>query len=100
MKQNKVLLIGWDAADWKIIWPLIAKGEMPALKKLMDKGVYGNMSTMNPPLSPMLWSSVATGKTPDKHGVHGFIEVMPYRKGIRPVTTNSRKAKAVEEHPP
>ena len=95
MKQNKVLLIGWDAADWKIIWPLIAKGEMPALKKLMDKGVYGNMSTMNPPLSPMLWSSVATGKTPDKHGVHGFIEVMPYRKGIRPVTTNSRKAKAI-----
>ncbi|WP_452226731.1 alkaline phosphatase family protein [Lacinutrix cladophorae] len=95
MKQNKVLLIGWDAADWKIIWPLIAKGEMPALKKLMDKGVYGNMSTMNPPYSPMLWSSVATGKTPDKHGVLGFIELMPNMKGIRPVTTNSRKAKAL-----
>ncbi|WP_083478264.1 alkaline phosphatase family protein [Lacinutrix himadriensis] len=95
MKQNKVLLIGWDAADWKIIWPLITKGEMPALKKLMDKGVYGNMSTMNPPYSPMLWSSVATGKTPDKHGVLGFIELMPNNKGVRPVTTNSRKAKAI-----
>lgn len=95
MKQNKVLLIGWDAADWKIIWPLIAKGEMPALKKLIGKGVYGNMSTMNPPYSPMLWSSVATGKTPDKHGVLGFIELMPSMKGIRPVTTNSRKAKAI-----
>ena len=89
MKKNKVLLIGWDAADWEIIGPLIAKGQMPALKSVIDRGVYGNMSTMNPPYSPMLWSSVATGKTPDKHGVLGFIEVTPDIKGIRPVTTNS-----------
>ena len=93
--SKKVLLIGWDAADWKIIWPLIAKGQMLALKKLIERGVYGNMGTMDPPYSPMLWSTVATGKTPDKHGVHGFIEIMPNMKGIRPVTVNSRKAKAL-----
>lgn len=95
MKKNKVLLIGWDAADWKIIGPLLAKGQMPALKKLIDNGVYGNMSTMNPPYSPMLWSSVATGKTPDKHGVLGFLELMPNLKGVRPVTVNSRKTRAL-----
>jgi len=95
MSKPKVLLIGWDAADWKIIGPLMAKGQMPALKKLIDKGVYGNMSTMNPPYSPMLWSTVATGKTPDKHGVLGFIELLPNMKGIRPVTVNSRKSKAI-----
>lgn len=94
-KKHKVLLIGWDAADWEIIWPLIKKGQMPALKKLIENGVYGNMSTMNPPYSPMLWSSVATGKTPDKHGVLGFIEVMPNMKGIRPVTVSSRKSRAI-----
>ena len=93
--KKKVLLIGWDAADWQIIWPLIAKGEMPALKKLIETGVYGNMSTMNPPYSPMLWSTVATGKTPDKHGVLGFVELMPNHKGVRPVTVNSRKSKAI-----
>ncbi len=95
MKKNKLLLIGWDAADWKIIGPLLAKGHMPSLKKLIDNGVYGNMSTMNPPFSPMLWSSVATGKTPDKHGVLGFIETLPNKKGIRPVTTNSRNSRAI-----
>ncbi len=95
MKKSKVLLIGWDAADWKLIGPLLAKGQMPALKSLIDKGVYGNMSTMNPPYSPMLWSSVATGKTPDKHGVLGFIEVLPDNSGVRPVTVNSRKSKAI-----
>ena len=95
MAKNKVLLIGWDAADWKIIGPLLAKGQMPALKKVIDNGVYGNMSTMNPPYSPMLWSSVATGKTPDKHGVLGFIELMPDLQGVRPVTANSRKSRAI-----
>lgn len=93
--KNKVLLIGWDAGDWKIIGPLLAKGQMPALKKLIDKGVYGNMSTMNPPYSPMLWSSVATGKTPDKHGILGFLELLPDLKGIRPVSVTSRKVKAI-----
>lgn len=95
MKKNKVLLIGWDAADWKIIGPLLAKGHMPSLKKLIERGVYGNMNTMNPPYSPMLWSTVATGKTPDKHGVLGFLEVMPNLKGVRPVTVQSRKARAL-----
>lgn len=95
MKKNKVLLIGWDAADWDIIWPLIAQGKMPALKRLIENGVYGNMSTMNPPYSPMLWTTVATGKTPDKHGVLGFIEVTPDAKSVRPVTTTSRKTRAL-----
>ncbi|PHS68448.1 MAG: hypothetical protein COB12_00945 [Flavobacterium sp.] len=95
MKKNKLLLLGWDAADWKIIGPLLAKGKMPSLKKIIDNGVYGNMSTMNPPYSPMLWSSVATGKTPDKHGVLGFIELVPNKKAIRPVTANSRKSRAI-----
>ncbi len=95
MKKNKLLLIGWDAADWNIIWPLIAQGKMPALKKIIENGVYGNMSTMSPPYSPMLWTSVATGKTPDKHGILGFIEVTPDAKTVRPVTTTSRKTRAL-----
>lgn len=95
MKKKKVLLIGWDAADWQIIGPLLAKGEMPALKRIIDNGVFGNMSTMNPPYSPMLWTSVATGKTPDKHGVLGFIELMPDLKGIQPVTAYSRKSRTI-----
>lgn len=95
MKKNKLLLIGWDAADWDIIWPLIGQGKMPALKKLIQRGVYGNMSTMNPPYSPMLWTSVVTGKTPDKHGILGFIEVTPDATTVRPVTTTSRRSRTL-----
>lgn len=95
MKKSKVLLIGWDAADWKIITPLLDNGQMPALKKLLENGVMGNIATLDPPLSPMLWTSIATGMTADKHGILGFAEPDSTTGKIRPVSVTSRKVKAV-----
>lgn len=95
MKKNKVLLIGWDAADWKVIMPLIEQGKMPTLAALINRGVYGRIQTLDPPLSPMLWTSIATGVRADKHGIGGFIEPTPNGEGLRPVTSTSRKVKAV-----
>jgi predicted AlkP superfamily phosphohydrolase/phosphomutase/tetratricopeptide (TPR) repeat protein len=92
---KKVLLIGWDAADWQMINPLLEQGKMPALAKLMEGGVSGNLATIQPILSPMLWTSIATGKRADKHGICGFVEPLPDGTGIRPVTSTSRTCKAV-----
>ena len=92
---NKVLLIGWDSADWKVINPLIQEGKMPALQRLIEGGVHGNLKTLDPPLSPMLWTSIATGVRADKHGIKGFIEPTPDGQGLRPVTSTSRKVKAI-----
>ncbi len=92
---KKVLLIGWDAADWKIINPLLDQGLMPTLEDFVNHGVMGNLATLHPVLSPMLWNSIATGKRPDKHGIIGFMEPDPQTGGIRPTTSTSRKVKAV-----
>jgi tetratricopeptide (TPR) repeat protein len=92
---RKVLLIGWDAADWKAIRPLLDAGEMPHLEGLINQGVMGNIATLRPMLSPMLWTSIATGKRPFRHGIHGFIEPDPVEGGARPVTNLARKTKAV-----
>lgn len=94
-QKRKVLLIGWDAADWKIINPLLEAGHMPALDKLINQGVMGNISTLEPPFSPMLWTAIATGKYADKHGILGFTEPDPAGKGVRPCTSLSRKTKAI-----
>jgi tetratricopeptide (TPR) repeat protein len=92
---RKVLLIGWDAADWKIINPLLDQGLMPTLDDFVNHGVIGNLATLRPILSPMLWNSIATGKRPDKHGILGFMEPDPQTGGVRPVTSTSRKVKAI-----
>ncbi|MBU0484094.1 MAG: alkaline phosphatase family protein [Proteobacteria bacterium] len=92
---RKVLLIGWDAADWKIIHPLIDSGKMPTLKRFIEEGVSGNLATLDPPLSPIMWTSIGTGKTADKHGVLGFTQPRRDGLGIQPVLSSSRKVKAL-----
>jgi len=95
MNSHKVLLVGWDAADWKVIRPLMKAGEMPNVQRLVDNGVSGNIATLHPPLSPMLWTSIATGKRPFKHGILGFSEPTPDGLGVQPVTNLSRTSKAL-----
>ncbi len=94
-KKNKVLLLGWDAADWKIINRLVDCGQMPAIKSIIENGVMGNISTLEPAYSPMLWTTIATGMYPDKHGILGFSEPTPDHSSIRPVSNSSRKVKAL-----
>ncbi|MEX0777947.1 MAG: alkaline phosphatase family protein [Phycisphaeraceae bacterium] len=95
---KKVVLIGWDAADWKMIRPLLARGQMPTLQRFLSQGVQGNLATLEPILSPMLWTSIATGKRPEKHGIHGFMQPDPAGtpgSGRRPIASTSRQCKAL-----
>lgn len=92
---RRVLLVGWDAADWQMINPLIQRGEMPTLASMMQRGAWGNLASMQPMLSPMLWNSIATGKRPDQHGICGFTEPDPDSGGVRPVASTSRRCKAL-----
>ncbi|MGD0199327.1 MAG: alkaline phosphatase family protein [Bryobacteraceae bacterium] len=92
---RKVLFIGWDGADWKLIHPLLDQGLMPTLEQVVNQGVIGNLATLRPVLSPLVWNSIATGKWPDKHGILGFVEPDPVSGGVRPVTSTSRKVKAI-----
>lgn len=92
---RRVLLLGWDAADWKVIQPLLDRGELPNLRKLIDGGVMGKLASLHPMLSPMLWTTVATGRRPERHGVLGFIEPRPDGLGVRPVAATSVRARTL-----
>jgi predicted AlkP superfamily phosphohydrolase/phosphomutase/tetratricopeptide (TPR) repeat protein len=93
--SRRVLLVGWDAADWKVIHPLMDAGKMPNVQRLVENGAMAQISTLHPPLSPMLWTSIATGKRPFKHGIHGFSEPTPDGCGVQPVSNLSRNSKAL-----
>ena len=47
---KKVLLIGWNAADWKVISPLMDARHMPTLEKLVNNNIISNFATLDPPL--------------------------------------------------
>ena len=92
---TRAVVIGIDGADWKIIDALIAEGEMPNLRRLRDRGSSGPIETLHDiALSPVIWTSVATGKTADKHGIAWFMVDRP--DGTRvPVRSYNRKCSAI-----
>lgn len=91
----KVLVLGLDGADFEIIKPLSEAGRLPNITKLMKSGVYGELKSIEPTLSPVIWTSIATGKTPDKHGITWFMVRDPDTKEGIPVTSDIREVKAL-----
>ena len=72
--NTKIFLIGLDGATWDIMMPLVEQGKLLNIQRLMDNGVYGNLTTisMTPILSSAAWTSLATGKIPEKHGIQSW----------------------------
>ena len=85
-QPKRLLLVGWDSADWKLLHPLMDSGATPAAAHLVNTGSSGNLTTLEPQLSPMLWTSIATGKMAYHHGVPGFTEVHPASGRVIPVS--------------
>ncbi len=87
-------IIGLDGADWDILEPLIARGDLPNLARLRSQGAYGRLQSDEPMLSPILWTSIATGKTADLHGVTWFMSDAPDGTKI-PVSSRNRQVRAL-----
>src|SRR5207249_5014379 len=69
---SRVVLVGIDGADWDVIDGLVARGRVPNLARLKREGAWARLRSSVPMLSPLLWTTVATGKTPDRHGINDF----------------------------
>lgn len=86
-----LVLIGLDGADWNIIHPLLAAGKLPHLNKLIQAGSSGVFETVRPTKSPVIWTSIATGKSMIKHGILDWAYIkendiqVPYTAGERRV---------------
>ena len=87
---SRVLLIGWDGADWRILDPLLERGVLPNLAALIDRGGRATLTSTIPTHSWAAWPSFLTGVDPDGHGVYDILEG---RGGTRqfPVTYRSIK---------
>ncbi len=96
-RQGRVLLIGLDGADWEIIDPLLEQGRMPNLQRLIDTGVRADLLTISPMISPVIWTSIATGVEPTRHGILDFLVEDPDGGGRQPVTSAQRKSATVWE---
>ncbi len=80
------ILIGIDGGTLDLIRPWAAAGELPALAALLAGGASGPLRSTQPPLTPVAWSSLLTGCSPARHGIHGFLRIP--RDGYAPEFLN------------
>src|SRR2546430_4779749 len=66
------VIFGVDGLTFRIINPLIERGELPNFKKLRDEGCEAILESKYPPLTPPAWTSLSTGLKPAHHGVYDF----------------------------
>ncbi len=92
--DRNTILIGLDGLDWDILDPLIESGELPNLGRLVAAGTRARLRTVVPVLSPVVWTSVATGKGPTKHGIMDFL-ARRSDGSMLPVTSTLWQSKAV-----
>jgi len=78
---KRVVLLGWDGATWKIITNMLAKGEMPNLRRLLEYAAVGVLQT-DLAVSPISWTTIATGKSREHHGVGANIGD-PHKSDLR-----------------
>ncbi len=73
-ESPKVVLLGIDGMDWRVAEPLIEEGKLPNIAAILERGVKVDLRSVGPEMkSPIIWTSIATGKTPRKHGIGDFL---------------------------
>ena len=68
----RVIVVGVNGMEWDLIRPLIIKGDMPNLAKVIAQGTYGKLQTLSVPNCPKVYSAIATSTPPQENGITGF----------------------------
>jgi len=72
--MTTTLVIGLDAATWRVMDPLLETGELPTVESLIEDGTRAVLDSTIPPMTPAAWTSISTGVGPGKHGIFDFVD--------------------------
>jgi predicted AlkP superfamily phosphohydrolase/phosphomutase len=75
--MKKVIVIGLDGLEPRIVEPMLNANELPNLAALRERGGYARIRTTYPAQTPVAWSTFATGTNPGGHGIFDFLSRDP-----------------------
>jgi tetratricopeptide (TPR) repeat protein len=89
------MVLGLDGVDPDVVDLLVDEGDLPSFRRLREGGATGRLRSSEPLLSPILWTTIATGKPPLEHGISHFVATNERSGEQIPVTSQMRRVKAV-----
>ena len=91
---ERLVVIGFDGLDWGLLDPMIAAGRLPVFARLKRQGAWAELVSHPPVLSPLLWTSIATGRDPETHGIVDFVVSDADTGRDLPITNRYRRVHA------
>ncbi len=70
-RRRRVVVIGLDSATPQLVFDRWSD-RLPNLRKLMERGTYGELQSTIPPITVPAWMSMMTSKDPGRLGFYGF----------------------------
>jgi predicted AlkP superfamily phosphohydrolase/phosphomutase/Tfp pilus assembly protein PilF len=92
--HERVVVVGMDGLDWVLLDRLIAAGKCPTFARMKREGAWGEIESRRPVLSPLIWTSMGTGRSPEVHGVLDFVAKDPTTDKDVPITNQFRNVHA------
>jgi Type I phosphodiesterase / nucleotide pyrophosphatase len=92
---RRVIFVGLDGADWQLLDGYMQAGLMPNLAALAKEGRTAVLTTLHPPLSPLVWTTMMTGTSPLDHGILDFTRRNPETGDLEPITSAERRVPAI-----
>ena len=90
-----IITIGLDCATWDLIKPWANAQELPNFMRLIEEGTTASLKSTYPPVTPVAWPSIFTGKNPGMHGIFGFTDSDPLSLKIPRISYNYMKCKPI-----
>ena len=71
--KQKMVILGFDGMDPRLVEQWMAEGKLPNFQKLAGQGGFYRLETSTSPESPVSWASFATGGNAGKHNIFDFL---------------------------
>ena len=67
----RVAVIGLDCAEPRLVFDRWRE-ELPNLSRMIDRGTWGPLRSVDPPITVPAWSCMTSGRDPGELGIYGF----------------------------
>jgi len=84
--SGRLTIVGVDGGDWRILLPLVRAGRLPAFERLLEEGAAAVcrsvLDDVGEIASPVVWTSLATGFSPERHGIDGWSRAISLNRRV------------------
>ncbi|MBN2054057.1 alkaline phosphatase family protein [bacterium] len=92
---GRLLVLGLDSMNWYTLGPLLRRGMLPALERVRMQAARGDLKTLKPTLSDVIWTTIMTGKLPAAHGITAVLVADPATGAMVPAASSHRRVAAL-----